>query len=59
MLVGNDEQRFRRDLITRAERSGDSLRNGAMAGDLAKDYLAKHARKFTRSAVRRRADSQR
>ena len=32
MLVGDDERRFGRDVITRVERAGDSLRNGAIAG---------------------------
>lgn len=32
ILVGDDERRFKRDLITRIERSGDSLKNGAIAG---------------------------
>ena len=32
LLVGDKERRFRRDLIVRIERSGDSLKNGAIAG---------------------------
>lgn len=32
MLVGSDERRFRREVITRIDRKGDSLKNGAIAG---------------------------
>ena len=32
MLIGDEERRFTRDRIARIERSGDSLKNGAMAG---------------------------
>ena len=32
MVVGDDERRFRRDVITRIERRGDSLKNGAIIG---------------------------
>jgi broad specificity phosphatase PhoE len=32
MLVGTDERRFRREVITRIDRRGDSLKNGAIVG---------------------------
>jgi hypothetical protein len=46
MLVGDDERRFRRDVITRIDRSGDSLKNGAIVGAIVGGLLGVFAGAF-------------